>query len=121
MKVRKLDSNGDMVFGSGLNDFLADSAEGVAQIVKTTLLLWAGEWFLDITAGTPYPESILGKNSLASADATIQSVILNIDGVTGIENYSGSVEPFSRAYKMSCMLDTIYGPTVLEVQNYANF
>jgi hypothetical protein len=121
MRVRKLDANGDMTFGSGLINFYQDEALGVAQVVKTTLLLWAGEWYLDLDAGVPYLESILGKHSQPSADAAIQYAILNVDGVTSIERYSSVVNPNTRAFSVSLTLDTIYGPTDLEVSNYGNF
>ena len=53
MRNRAMDANGDYQFGrSGL--FLVDSPAGVAQAIKTKLLLAAGEWFLDADEGTPY-------------------------------------------------------------------
>ena len=53
MRVRRLDSSGDMMLGHGNSDFYSDDPEGVAQNVKTRLQLWQGQWFLNTADGTP--------------------------------------------------------------------
>ena len=58
MRVRKQDSvTGDMQFGHGSADFWHNVPEAVGQSVMTRLLLFAGEWFLDISEGTPWAAS----------------------------------------------------------------
>ncbi len=52
MKDRKLDENGDMTFGSGLDNYFIDSAEAVAQSVLTRLRMWTIHATGDITSGT---------------------------------------------------------------------
>jgi hypothetical protein len=140
MRYRALDQNGDMTFGNGQNNFLIDSPAAIAQAVKTSLLLFMGEWYLNVNDGTPYFESILGYHSQAEADQAIQSQILGVQvivsstnipsgatagqiipGVTSIINYVSSIDPISRAYSSSCTINTIYGPTPLEIANYQNF
>lgn len=140
MRYRQLDSNGDMTFGTQQANFLIDSPAAVAQAVMTSLLLSQGEWYLDTTDGTPYFENILGLHSQAMADMAIQSRILEIEGiisstnvpdgftpgqlavlVTEIENFSSSVNTKTKAYSASCTLNTIYGPTPLEISDYENF
>ena len=58
MKMRRIDTNGDIHFGYGDSDFISDSAQTVAQKVVQRLRLWEGEWFLDISAGTPWQEGL---------------------------------------------------------------
>ncbi len=54
----------------------------VAQRVKQALLLFKGEWFLDIDAGVPYYESILGqKKDLDTIRAIYVSTIRSVKGV----------------------------------------
>ena len=61
---------------------LTDNNEIVAQRIKQALLLFKGEWFLDVDLGTPYYESILGhKNSLDTVRAIFVSEVQRVEGV----------------------------------------
>jgi hypothetical protein len=121
MRYRKLTANNDYTFGNGQLDFYRDVPEAVAQAVKTRLLLWLGEWFLDINEGTPYMQGILGKYSKATADITIQDRVLSTPKVVGITNYLSILDASTRSLSVSFDLDTIYGPTKVQVSNYANY
>lgn len=132
MRYRKLSPTGDYVFGQGSLNFFINTPAGVAQAVKTSLLLWLGEWYLNIEDGVPYLVGIIGKHSQTSADAIIQQTILGVtvldsltlsptQAVVSIDNYSSSINPLTRAYNVTATLNTIYGPTELQVQNYVNF
>lgn len=109
MIYRKLDSNGDYVFGQGAGNFLQDSPETVAQAVATRLKLFKGEWFTDTTAGTPYSSSVLGAGKISSYDNAIQEVILQTPGVVRITKYSSAVNSIARAAEINCTIDTLYG------------
>ncbi len=121
MRYRKLTSDNDYTFGNGQLDFYRDIPEAVAQSVKTRLLLWLGEWFLDINEGTPYMQGILGKYSKSTADITIQDRVLATPKVVGINNYESTLDADKRSLSVSFDLDTIYGPTKVQVSNYANY
>ena len=58
MKYRKLDANGDYLFG-GSGEFFVDSPDAVRQAIQTRLLLLTREWFLDAQEGTPYDPDIV--------------------------------------------------------------
>ena len=115
MRYRKLSSAGDYTFGQSAASFYKDQPEAVGQAVATRLKLIQGEWFLDVTKGTPYNAKILGTNKMATYDAAIQDVILNTPGVTGITEYSSGVDPNTRAAFVNCTINTIYGTTQLQV------
>lgn len=121
MRYRKLTEDGDYSFGNGQNDFFRDVPEAVGQAAKTRLLLWLGEWFLDVDEGTQYMQGILGKHSKESADETIQTRVLGTQGLTGIPNYSSAINPDTRAMTAEFQIDTIYGPTVVDLENYGNY
>lgn len=121
MRYRKLTATGDMRFGNGQLDFYRDVPEAVSQSVKTRLLLWLGEWFLNLEEGTPYMQGILGKHSQEAANVTIQDRVLDGQGVSDIQNFSSTIIPDTRGYNVSFDLDTIYGPTKVQVENYANY
>ena len=121
MLVRKLSPTGDMTFGQSLKDFWSDVPEAPGQVAQTSLELWLGEWYIDITQGTPWIEGVLGKHSQAMADATVQTQILNTQGVTGIASFQSTIDPDTRAYSVTATINTVYGPTDVQIQNYANF
>lgn len=114
MRYRKLDQNGDFVFGAGAGNFYKDQPEAVGQAVKTRLGLIEGEWFLDVTVGTPYNSKILGAGKVPTYDSAIQAVILGTPGVTGIVSYSSYVDPTTRAAQVNCTLNTLYGQTSVQ-------
>lgn len=121
MRYRKLTADGDYSFGAGQLDFYRDVPEAVGQAVETRLLLWLGEWFLNTDEGTPFMQGILGKHSKETADVTIQDRILNTQGCTDIEDYESLIDGETRIMQVSCSVDTIYGPTTIDVQNYTNY
>lgn len=107
MLYRTLDANGDYQLGS----FLSNSPAAVAQAVQTRLLLWRGEWFLDVTDGTPYMQDVLGHGT--NYDLEIQDRILSTPGVTEITSYSSSV--VNRALSVQCTLNTLYGAVTVGI------
>ncbi len=108
MRVRALSSTGDYTWGQGNGNYLIDSPAAVGQLVKTTLLLWQGEWFLDVLYGTPWLQQILGQFGAKSVvDIIIQSVILGTQPagcVTKIVNYSSTLN--GRALSIQATIDT---------------
>lgn len=119
MRYRKLTNTGDYSFGNGQLDFYRDVPAAVGQSVETRILLWLGEWFLDIEDGTPFLQGILGKYSQVTANTTIQDRILTTDGVVSIENYRSNIDVDNRAMTVECDINTIFGPTALKISNYA--
>jgi hypothetical protein len=117
MIVRKLSPTGDFTFGASQLNFLNNSPEAVAQVVRTSLLLWLGEWYLDITLGMPWIEGVLGKHNQSMADITIQDFILGVQGVTDITSFTSNDERNERLYTGSVEIDTVYGPTALQIAN----
>ena len=109
MKVRKLDSGGDMMLGHGLSDFFQDSPEGVAQNVMTRLKLWRGQWFLDTNDGTPWLQDILGKHE--AVDMIIRNRILGTPGVKEITEFQSVLDPDTRTLSIKVTIDTNYGST----------
>lgn len=113
MLYRKLDANKDYTFGMQAGNFYKNTPQAIGQAVETRLGLIQGEWFLDITAGTPYNSRILGAGTVSQYDRAIQEVILQTQGVTGLVSYTSSVDPTTRAASVECTIDTIYGQTTV--------
>lgn len=113
MRYRKLSATGDYTFGQGQGNFFINNADAVAQSCKTRLLLMAGEWFLDTTSGTPYNTQILGAHTRSTRDLAIKSRILETEGVLELLEYSSEV--VDRDFRVDARVQTIYGPTPIEV------
>jgi hypothetical protein len=107
VRVRALDADGDMQFGAGQVDYLVDSAKLVAQMVKTRLLLTAGEWFLDTAAGTPYSTDILGVGTRGRYDPALRERLIGTPGARNLVSYSSSLK--DRKLVVNAALDTIFG------------
>lgn len=114
MRVRKMDSNGDYVFGHGSLDFYVDEPAAVAQLVMTRLRLYKGEWMLDTSAGMD-KDKILGTHTQSTRDAEYQRVIVETDGVNSILEYASSLNSKTRAFTVTARIDTIYGPATVSL------
>lgn len=117
---RQLDENHDVIWGNGAANFLVD-IYAVAQAIETTLLLFIGEWFASLGAGTAMfrnqfvnGPSILGyPNAQASAAATIiQNQILTVPYVlpNGIVGTETAFDSSSRYFIFACVVLTSFGP-----------
>lgn len=111
MRVRAMSSSGDMTFGSGEANFLVNSAAAVAQLLQTRMALWTGQWFLDLTEGTPYSTQILGKNTQTTYDNAIITRILETPNVNAITAYESNLNTATRALTWTATLDTTFGQT----------
>lgn len=112
MKVRKMDSNGDYLFGLGSSDYYENKPAGVGQTISNRLRLWTGEWFLDTGAGTPWLQEILGEAT--TAEAVLRTRILETEGVNEILEYASVFDPNTRRLTISATVDTIYGTTIVQ-------
>lgn len=117
MTVRKLSSTGDFTFGASQLNFLSNSPEAVAQVIQTSLLLWLGEWYLDLTKGMPWIQGVLGKHNQATADVTVQDYILQVQDVTDISQFSSIAQGDARKYSASARVDTTFGTTPVQIAN----
>ena len=109
MRYRKLDDDGDMIFGHGEADYWIDTWEGVLQAIVTRLKLWRGEWFMDTEYGTPWAQEILGKTTQLERDTALEEVILDTQGVTDLEYFNAEFNREIRDYIVSFSANTMYG------------
>ena len=85
-----LDPNGNLA--------MVRDAAAVGQHARQRLMTFAGEWFMDTTAGVAWLNSILGRReNLPLAEALIKNEILDTDGVTGLTGFSARFIPEQRA------------------------
>lgn len=110
MTVRALDPvTGDIIthgaqFVTGLDE--------IVQGIQTRLKLFMGEYFRNITEGTPWFQTILGKGgTFTSKEAAIRNRILRSKGVTEILALQANFDIDSRTYSISVSILTTYGAT----------
>jgi len=106
MKYRKLDANGDYALGTGA-DFYVDQPEAVAQIVKTRLLLYRGEWNLSPDDGMPWRSEVLRSLPPRAYDALVRQTILSTPGVISLIAYNSDIT--DRALSINATIQTEYG------------
>lgn len=118
MKYRKLDENGDYVFGNNSYDYI-EKDEAIAQAIKTKLYLFYGEWWEDISLGLPMFQSILGQvsnNNLRQTVILLCAEQINlVEGVTSVDSIS--VDISARKLGLTIDVTTENGTTInLEVE-----
>lgn len=75
--------DGDLDTSTGGLRFVDD----LAQHVKSRLLMFEGEWFLDVSQGTPWLQTILVKGvNLGHARAAFRRAIVETPGVRSLES-----------------------------------
>lgn len=109
MRYRKLNTNGDYTFGQAQSNFYVNTPEAVAQAVKTRLLLIQGEWFLDVSEGTPYSAKILGAGKVATFSSALKRVIAETQGVKEVVRFGAFFNSSTRKASVTATINTIYG------------
>ena len=119
MRYRKLtpatatDPGGDYVFGQGGQNFYVNSPTMVAQEILTTLRLMQGEWYLNLQAGVPYYQQIIGYGTQGLYDEIIKSAVLGVPGVVSILAYNSQLNRVTRALTVTMTVQTAYGPATV--------
>ena len=115
MITRALNECND-IFLNGNRISVNQDAEQVAQKVKTKLLFYQGEWFLDITVGVPYFQQVFVKPALiGTIESLIKSQIINTDGVSKLTSFSSNFDKSTRKMSVSFSALTIYGEINQEI------
>ena len=113
MTVRRLDQNGDIATSG--SQFIG-SAEEIAQTVKTRLKLFEGEYFRDISDGTPWFQQILGKgSSLGVKEALIKRRISQTEGVSSIFQFETDFDLSNRRYSVQAGILTPFGQATISL------
>ena len=99
--------NGDCPVTNGLND-------AVAQELTLRLRTFRGEWFRDITFGTPWMDRVLGKKVDKSVvDIVIQEQIRKNPKVLQITHFESDFDSQRREYSCLFKVKSVEGETDL--------
>lgn len=102
-------SVGDMSFGQGVGDFYVNRPEAAAQVVGTRLNLFQGDWFLDLTQGTPWRTKVLGRFTADTRDAILLARIASSPGVSEVTSYASQLARQPREFSVQATVRTVYG------------
>lgn len=115
MTVRRLDDNGDIVT-QGVR-FIGEREE-IAQTIRTRLRLFYGEYFRDITDGTPWFQTVLGQRINDDArESVLRERIAKTEGVINLIAFSADFDEDTRKYTVTASVLTKYGELTTEVTN----
>src|SRR5690606_15887722 len=103
----RLDESGDLVTRGRM--FLTERA-AIAQTVVTRLKLFLGEYFRDVTDGTPWFQQILGKpENLNAVEAILRNRIARTPGVVRLLSFELQFDLDSRTLSVQAQVLTQYG------------
>lgn len=107
-----LDADGDLDIVDGDARF-ASGGEAVKQLIYIALSMFQGEWFLDLDAGMPYYQDILGRKYAdeATLRAAVRTTILGVDGVSEIVKLEIVWNGATRSAAIAWRVKTEFGDT----------
>ena len=115
MTAYALDEDHD-VFLRGGQIALAEGPDFVVQAIRTRLLLYRGEWWLDTESGVPWFQEILTKPAdVVRTESTLRRTILETPGVTGLISFDLAFDRPRRDLRVSFEVQTEFGPSGVEV------
>lgn len=111
MRVRRLNDEGDLMTRGQMFIYERDA---IAQTAKTRLKLFLGEYFRDITDGTPWFQKILGKyENLNAVEAILRRRISRTQGIIRIITFDLDFDLDTRELKVHSEVLTEFG--ILEI------
>ena len=116
-RTRRLDENGEPVISGKV--WIYD-IEAVAQTIDTRLKLFAGEYWRDVTDGTPWIDRMLTKNNrtntLPSKITILKDRILQTEGVISILSWKTDFNYQDRRLIINADILTEFGVTTINRQ-----
>lgn len=115
MRVRGLDSNGDVLFGKGKSDYKYDLA-ALAQILECNLKSIINDCFFATNDGIDW-FNLLGSKNLRDLRLAVASCILNTEGISTLAELDVVTDPVTRRVTISYSVVSVYG----EISRSVNF
>lgn len=113
----------DLLLGAD-NDLVVDTdlhftsgVIGVIQACRIRLSMFQGEWFLNLIAGIPYFQDILGKKPAIGIIATkvqFRAALLAVEDVTDVLQMDVTFDGPSRTLTAKWQVQTTFGDTAVQ-------
>lgn len=111
MRVRRLNGH-DWTFGRGRADYVKDQA-AIAQNIKTRLLSFKNDWFLDIDANIDWMNLLGQRGTEKIIENEVTRVVLTTSGVVRINSLS--LQNKERRVIIEANITTIFGNDTITV------
>lgn len=111
MRVRRLNGH-DWTFGRGRADYVKDQA-AIAQNIKTRLLSFKNDWFLDIDANIDWMNLLGQRGTEKIIENEVARVVLTTSGVVRINSLS--LQNKERRVIIEANITTIFGNDTITV------
>lgn len=111
-----LDANNDLVITGGDFQF-ARGITAVTQSCRISVQMYEGEWFLNLDAGIPYLDGILGKPAgmvELVAKKEYRDELLAVEGVLKITKLDTSFDPITRTLDVDWAVQSELGDTPVD-------
>lgn len=119
MKVRRLDNNHDWTFGSSLANY-ATTSEAIKQCVKTILLSFRENWFLDEDHGINWWAYFTKNPNVSAMEADLKRNILNVEGVASLQRLDLQLNTITREMIITVRYTDIYSTQNTVITNVGN-
>lgn len=112
---------GDLRLEGGDLVWLTDPMEIIAQKLRVRFRFFKGEWFLDLTQGVPYYQSILVKApSRTVLEAIFRQVILSTPGVVSMDLLTVALDNVTRELSVEFRA-RVDGGRIFDSRDYGPF
>ncbi|QDP55891.1 MAG: putative baseplate wedge protein [Prokaryotic dsDNA virus sp.] len=119
MISKALDKNNDLVLING-SFATVNEGEQVAQHIRTRLLFYIREWFLNVNSGTPWFDEVFVRPvDLSRVETIIKNRIRTTPGVTELTYFRLELERDTRKLQVSFSANTDFG-TLDQQEIYLN-
>ena len=119
MKARRLDSSHDWTFGSGLANY-ATGSEATKQAIKTILLSFRLNWFLDEDHGINWWAYFIKSPSVPIMEDDIKRHILEVEGVSTLQDLSLQLNTITRQMIITVRYTDIFNETNTVIASVGN-
>ena len=93
---------------------MVEGIDQIAQQIRNILLIFQGEWFLDLAAGTPWFTRIIGhKFNSGQINITVREAILSVVGVASIQDIVSERGSAPRSVNIRVTVLTTQGAEVI--------
>ena len=107
----------DVVIGRDGRLLNITGAQQVAQKIRVALKHYFNEYFLDVSAGVPYYEVVLGSKDKALAASVMRQQVLLVPGVRAVAKQQTTFQNSGRGleYFVRAEVDGDSGPEIIEI------